>query len=85
MAVALLDAAGPLIRERGITLVGVALTGPVVRPSSSQFALPLDHPDHGGLDEAVDAVAMRFGTQAVMRASLLRRGEGIAVPLLPDA
>jgi DNA polymerase-4 len=83
-AVALLEAAGALIRERGITLVGVALTG-LSSDRFVQLALPLDHPDHAGLDEAVDAVAVRFGTQAVTRASLLRRGEGIAVPLLPDA
>lgn len=83
-AVGLLEAAAPLIRERGITLVGVALTG-LSSDRFVQLALPLDHPDHGGLDEAVDAVAVRFGTQAVVRASLLRRGEGIAVPLLPDA
>jgi len=80
-ALGLLDAAAPLIRERGITLVGVALTG-LSSDEFVQLALPLDHPDHGGLDEAVDAVALRFGTQAVVRASLLRRGEGIAVPLL---
>jgi DNA polymerase-4 len=80
-ALGLLAAAGPLIRERGITLVGVALTG-LSSAAFVQLALPLDHPDHGGLDEAVDAVALRFGTQAVVRASLLRTGEGIAVPLL---
>ncbi|WP_399552381.1 DNA polymerase IV [uncultured Cellulomonas sp.] len=80
-ALALLVAAGPLIRERGITLVGVALTG-LSSDEFVQLALPLDHPDHGGLDQAVDAIGVRFGTQAVMRASLLRRGEGIAVPLL---
>ncbi|MET0788235.1 MAG: DNA polymerase IV [Cellulomonas sp.] len=82
-ALALLASAGPLIRERGLTLVGVALTG-LGSDEFVQPALPLDHPDRGGLDHAVDAVALRFGTQAVMRASLLRRGEGIAVPLLPD-
>jgi DNA polymerase-4 len=82
-AVALLDAAAPLIRERGLTLVGVALTG-LASDEFVQLALPLEHPDRSGLDDAVDAVAVRFGTQAVRRASLLRRGEGIAVPLLPD-
>lgn len=82
-AVALLESARPLIRARGMTLVGVALTG-LASAEFVQPALPLDHPDRGGLDHAVDAVARRFGTQAVVRASLLRRGEGIAVPLLPD-
>ncbi|WP_456844245.1 DNA polymerase IV [Cellulomonas sp. P5_C6] len=82
-AVALLDAAGPLIRERGLTLVGVAL-GSLESSAFVQPTLLLDGPDRGGIDAAMDAVAVRFGTQAVMRASLLRRGEGIAVPLLPD-
>jgi DNA polymerase-4 len=83
-AVALLEAAAPLVRERGLTLVGVALSGlssdKVVQPS-----LPLDRADRDGLDGAVDAVALRFGSGAVVRGSLLRRGEGIAVPLLPDS
>ncbi len=82
-AVRLLDAAGPLITERGLTLVGVALSGlesdAVVQPT-----LELDAVDRTRLDSAVDAVAARFGTRAVTRASLLRSGEGIAVPLLPD-
>ncbi|MBO3084678.1 DNA polymerase IV [Cellulomonas sp. zg-ZUI188] len=83
-ALGLLEAAGPLIRERGITLVGVALSG-LGSDEFVQLALPLEHPDRTGLDQAVDAVAVRFGTQAMVRASLLRRGEGITVPLLPDA
>ncbi|WP_456823696.1 DNA polymerase IV [Cellulomonas sp. P5_E12] len=82
-AVALLAAAAPLVRERGITLVGVALGG-LESDAFVQPELLLDGPDRGGLDAAVDAVAVRFGTQAVVRASLLRRGEGLAVPLLPD-
>lgn len=82
-AVALLASAGPLVRERGITLVGVALGG-LESDAFVQPELLLDGHDHRGLDAAVDAVAVRFGTQAVVRASLLRRGEGLAVPLLPD-
>jgi DNA polymerase-4 len=82
-AVALLDAAEPLIRERGITLVGVALTrlesDAVVQP-----VLPLDGPDLGQLDVAVDAVSERFGKGALVRGSLLRAGEGFSVPQLPD-
>lgn len=82
-AVRLLDAAAALIRERGLTLVGVALSGlesnAVVQPT-----LELDAPDRTRLDTAVDAVASRFGSRAVTRASLLRTGEGIAIPQLPD-
>ena len=82
-AVALLAAAGPLVRERGITLVGVALGG-LESDAFVQPELLLGGVDRGGIDAAVDAVAVRFGTQAVVRGSLLRRGEGLAVPLLPD-
>ena len=64
-------------------LVGVALTNlesdDVVQPQ-----LPLDSPDLGLLDTTLDSVADRFGKQTVTRASLLRTGDGIAVPLLPD-
>ena len=82
-ALALLAAAGPLVRERGITLVGVALGG-LESDAFVQPELLLDGVDRGGIDAAVDAVAVRFGTQAVVRASLLRRGAGLEVPLLED-
>ncbi|GIG22720.1 DNA polymerase IV [Cellulomonas chitinilytica] len=82
-AVALLDSAELLIRERGVTLVGIALTrlgsDAVVQP-----VLPLDGPDLGQLDAAMDAVSSRFGKGALVRGSLLRAGEGFAVPQLPD-
>ncbi|MGY4645760.1 DNA polymerase IV [Cellulomonas sp. URHB0016] len=82
-AVGLLDAAAPLVRDRGITLVGIALTR-LGSDSIVQPTLPLDGPDLGGLDAAVDAVSSRFGKGALVRGSLLRAGEGLAVPLLPD-
>ena len=82
-ALALLRAAGPLVRERGLTLVGVALTN-LESDAVLQPQLPLDHPDTAGLDAAVDAVAARFGARAVTRASLLRASEGLSVPLLED-
>ncbi|MBX9243533.1 DNA polymerase IV [Actinotalea ferrariae] len=83
VALRLLDASGPLVRERGLTLVGVALSG-LESDAVVQPVLELDAPDRSGLDQAVDAVAARFGSRAVTRASLLSGGEGIAVPLLPD-
>lgn len=82
-AMTLLDAAEPLIRSRGITLVGVALTN-LDSDAFVQPQLALDGPDTTGLDSAVDLVADRFGKGALTRGSLLRRGEGLAVPLLPD-
>ncbi|WP_205687467.1 DNA polymerase IV [Cellulomonas endophytica] len=82
-ATALLDAAGPLVAARGLTLVGVALTG-LAPDTWVQPALPLGGPDAAGLDGALDAVRDRFGAAGVTRASLLHRGEGMAVPLLPE-
>ncbi|GIG28983.1 DNA polymerase IV [Cellulomonas marina] len=81
-ALRLLDEAGPLVRERGITLVGVALTG-LGSDAYLQPALALDGPDRTGVDAALDAVAERFGSGTVLRGSLLRRGEGFEAPL-PD-
>ena len=80
-ALHLLDLAAPLIRTRGITLVGVALTG-LASDEFYQMVLPLDGPDHSGLDAALDGVSARFGSSAIRRGSLLRSGEGFAAPQL---
>ena len=79
----LLDAAGPLIRERGLTLVGVALTN-LESDAVVQPRLSFGPVDTSGMDAAVDAVAARFGSGAVMRASLITSGDGFSVPMLPD-
>ncbi|MFC8192865.1 DNA polymerase IV [Cellulomonas sp. NPDC057328] len=81
-ATALLEDAAPLVRERGITLVGVSLTN-LGSDDAVQDVLPLEHADRSPLDAAADAVAQRFGSGTVVRASLLRTGEGFAVPQLP--
>jgi DNA polymerase-4 len=82
-ATALLDHAAALVRERGLTLVGVAATG--LSPDDHwQPALDLDGRDRTGIDAAVDAVADRFGSGAVVRGALLRQGAGFAAPTLPD-
>lgn len=82
-ATMLLEAARPLVRERGITLVGVALTN--LEPDTIvQPQLVLGPVDTAGMDSAVDAVAARFGSGAVTRASLLTAGDGFSVPMLPD-
>lgn len=78
----LLAAALPLVAERGLTLIGIAVGN--LDGQGEQLLLPLDRPDDGGLDSALDAVRERFGSSAVTRATLLGRGEGVAVPLLPD-
>jgi DNA polymerase-4 len=77
---ALLDAARPLIEERGITLVGVALSnlddaGPGQLPLDDRTAL---------LDSTLDDLRERFGTEVITRAVLLDRDEHPRLPLLPD-
>ena len=49
-----------------------------------QLTLPLDGHDGVGLDAALDEVRERFGPNAVTRAVLLGRDQGLTVPLLPD-
>jgi DNA polymerase IV len=76
----LLGAAEPLIKERGITLVGVALTN---LEDSRPGQLPLD--DRTALlDSTLDELRERFGTEVITRAVLLDRDERPRLPQLPD-
>ncbi len=80
---ALLAQARPLIDQRGLTLVGISV-GNLDRGDAIQLELPLDQHSDGELDNALDAVRERFGSAALIRAALLHKGEGLAVPMLPD-
>jgi DNA polymerase-4 len=79
----LMAAATPLIEQKGLTLVGVAVGG-LEDDLAVQLWLPFDR--HGGttLDAALDEIRERFGAAAVTRAVLLGRRQGLLVPLLPD-
>jgi DNA polymerase-4 len=79
----LLAAAMPMIRRRGLTLVGVALAN-LHDDGAIQLALPFDRRRAAALDATLDDLRERFGTAAVTRAALLGRDEGPSVPLLPD-
>jgi DNA polymerase IV len=79
----LLTVAAPLIQQRGITLVGVAV-GNLAEGRAVQLALPFDRRGSDALDAALDEVWGRFGTRAVTRAVLLGRSNGVEMPLLPD-
>ncbi|WP_067507410.1 DNA polymerase IV [Actinoplanes sp. TFC3] len=79
----LLWTARPLIEERGITLVGVAV-GNLDSDGGVQLELPFQDPHDDGLDTALDAVRDRFGSASVTRAATLGRDLGPSVPLLPD-
>ncbi|HEX7746354.1 MAG TPA: DNA polymerase IV [Micromonosporaceae bacterium] len=79
----LVAAATPLIEQRGLTLVGIAV-GNLDSRGAVQLELPFERHSDGELDAALDTVRDRFGSAAVTRAALLGRGEGLSVPLLPD-
>jgi DNA polymerase-4 len=80
---ALLDEAAPLIAERGITLVGVAVSN-LETHGAVQLEFPSGRGSHDALDLAVDEVRGRFGNEALVRAVLLGRRAGFSPPLLPD-
>jgi DNA polymerase IV len=77
----LLAAAGPLIERRGLTLIGIALTG-LSDEDAVQLVLPFDR--GRDLDDTLDRVRDRFGTAAITRGVLLGRGEERTVPMLED-
>ncbi|MET7401729.1 DNA polymerase IV [Dactylosporangium sp. NPDC005572] len=75
--------AASTIAQRGLTLVGIAVAN-LDDEGAVQLELPFEVHDQAGLDGAMDAVRERFGSAALTRASLLGRGQGPTVPLLPD-
>jgi DNA polymerase-4 len=79
----LLAVAWPLIEERGITLVGVAVAN-LGEGDSLQLGLPFDAHSSDALDAALDEVRLRFGSAAITRAVLVGRRRGVEMPLLPD-
>ena len=76
----LLAVAMPTIEREGITLVGITVAN---LDDDDQLALPLDRPA-AALDAVLDEVRERFGVDAITRAVLLGRSQGLRVPLLPD-
>jgi DNA polymerase IV len=80
---ALLAIAVPMIERRGITLVGVAVSN-LDDGHAFQLALAIDRHSSDALDSALDEVRQRFGSNAITRAVLLGRGQGLTIPLLPD-
>ncbi|MBJ7341425.1 DNA polymerase IV [Mycolicibacterium sp.] len=86
--------AAPLIAERGLTLVGFAVSN-IDRDGAQQLELPFDASvedrrpagsaaDRLAIDSAMDEVRQRFGNGSVMRGVLLGRDPGLEMPMLPD-
>jgi DNA polymerase-4 len=79
----LLAAAMPMIEREGVTLVGISVAN-LDDDGVLQLVLPLQGHDGLALDVALDEIRERFGPNAVIRAVLLGRDQGLSVPLLPD-
>jgi DNA polymerase-4 len=73
----------PLLRDKGVTLVGISVTN-LADARTLQLVLPLDEVDRSALDAAVDAIRDRFGSKAITRGLLVGRDPGWEMPLLPD-
>ena len=82
VARALLRSAQPMIDDRGLTLLGMAV-GNLDDDGAVQLALPFDRQAGGALDHALDDIREKFGGKAVMRTVLLGR-DHMAMPMLPD-
>ncbi|MEO6472416.1 MAG: DNA polymerase IV [Aeromicrobium sp.] len=75
------------IEARGITLLGVAVSG--LDDNPAQLVLPLEvtaSSELAGLelDEAIDAIRGKFGSSALKRAVQVGRTERPEMPILPD-
>jgi DNA polymerase IV len=78
----LIAGAAPLIAQRGLTLVGFAVSG-IDLAGAQQLMLPFDA-EPLELDAAVDRVRRRYGNSALTRAVLVGRDPGLEMPQLPD-
>ena len=78
--------AAPLIAERGLTLVGFAVSGISAGDGASaeQLVLPFTGAEPAAVDAAVDSVRRRYGKAALTRGVLVGRDAGLEMPLLPD-
>lgn len=80
---ALVTAAAPVIAERGLTLIGFAVSN-IDHAGSQQLELPFEsEPDPVAIDGAIDEVRQRFGNAMLTRGVLVGRDPGLEMPTLP--
>jgi DNA polymerase IV len=80
----LVAAAAPLIAERGLTLVGFAVSE-IDRDGAEQLVLPFTTgAEPAQVDAAIDSVRRRYGRSALTRGVLVGRDVGLEMPHLPD-
>lgn len=79
----LVSGAAPLIRQRGLTLVGFAVSN-IDTEGAQQLELNFDStPDLLAVDSAVDRVRQKFGNSSLTRGVLVGRDPGLEMPTLP--
>ena len=80
----LIVAAAPLFAERGLTLIGFAVSN-IDREGAQQLELPFDaRVDLTAVDLAMDDIRRRYGNSALTRGVLVGRDPGLEMPMLPD-
>ncbi|MBV1893004.1 MAG: DNA polymerase IV [Ilumatobacteraceae bacterium] len=79
----LLAMAWPTIEERGLTLIGVAVSN-LRNEYAVQLALPFERIEAEQLDTAIDDVRDRFGGSALTWASTIGNDADFSVPMLSD-
>jgi DNA polymerase-4 len=80
---ALLATVMPLIERDGLTMIGVSVSN-LENADAIQLALPFERRSNAAVDAVIDRLRDRFGSNAVVRAALLGRDQGLSMPLLPD-
>ncbi len=84
----LVAAAAPLIAERGLTLIGFAVSD-IDRSGAEQLVLPFGtfgaaHTEPPAIEATIDQVRRRYGKAALTRAVLVGRDSDLEMPHLPD-
>ena len=82
----LVASGAPLIAQRGLTLVGFAVSG-IDRSGAQQLTLPFGEgapPAADAIDAAIDRVRRRYGRSSLTPAVLVGRDPGLEIPHLPD-
>ncbi|HEX2902712.1 MAG TPA: DNA polymerase IV [Jatrophihabitans sp.] len=79
----ILSASRTLIAERGLTLIGITLSG-LDDAETVQLELPYPSAIPASLDAATDRIRDRYGAASLTRAATLGQRASESVPLLPD-
>jgi DNA polymerase-4 len=80
----LIAAATPMFADRGLSLIGFAVSN-IDRDGAQQLELPFDaRVDLSAVDVAMDDIRRRYGNGALTRGVLVGRDPGLEMPHLPD-